>query len=68
VVLNQTLEKNNTFMRRFVAITPMAGAIAFPLLVPLAMVRFGIPTGVGVALVVSTIWFVSMLRTSEMPH
>ncbi len=55
-------------MRRFVAITPMAGAIAFPLLVPLAMVRFGIPTGVGVALVVSTIWFVSMLRTSEMPH
>ena len=46
----------------------MAGAIAFPVLVPLAMIKFGIGTGVGVALALSTIWFVSMLRTSEMPH
>ena len=55
-------------MRRFVAITPLAGALAFPVLVPISIVRFGIPTGVGVALLVSTIWFVAMLRTSEMPH
>ena len=55
-------------MRWFVAITPLAGAIAFPLVVPLVMARVGIGAGVGVALVLSGLWFVAMLKTSEMPH
>ena len=54
-------------LRWFVAGTPLAGAILFPLIVPLAIAWFGIAPGVLTALVLSTIWFVAMLRTSEMP-
>ena len=50
------------------AITPLAGAIVFPLVVPFVMARVGIGAGVGVALVLSGLWFVAMLKTSEMPH
>ena len=50
------------------AITPLAGAMVFPVLVPLTMAKVGIGAGVGLALVLSSIWFVAMLRTSEMPH
>nr|WP_255606307.1 MULTISPECIES: hypothetical protein [unclassified Synechococcus] len=50
------------------AITPLAGAMVFPLVVPLVMTRVSIGAGVGVALVLSGIWFVAMLKTSEMPH
>ena len=55
-------------LRLIVASTPLLGALLFPLVVPLAIVRFGIETGVIVALLLSTLWFVSMLITSEMPH
>ncbi|HGY5551396.1 MAG: hypothetical protein AB8A40_07050 [Prochlorococcus sp.] len=55
-------------MRWFVALTPLAGAIIFPLVVPLSMARFGLGAGVLVALIVGSIWFVTMLRTAEMPH
>jgi len=55
-------------LRRFVAITPLAGAIIFPLVVPLSMARVGVGAGVLMALMVCTIWFVAMLRTAEMPH
>ena len=54
--------------RWFVAITPLAGAILFPLVVPITINRFGINYGVISALFLSTLWFVAMLRTSEMPH
>ena len=54
--------------RWFVAFTPIAGALAFPLAVPIIISRFGISYGVITALVFSTLWFVVMLRTSEMPH
>ena len=57
-----------TMLRRFVAITPLAGAIIFPLVVPLSMARVGVGAGVLIALMVCTIWFVAMLRTAEMPH
>ncbi len=57
-----------TTLRRFVAITPLAGAIIFPLVVPLSMARLGVGAGVLMALIVGTIWFVTMLRTAEMPH
>ena len=55
-------------LRWFVAITPLAGALVFPLVVPLVMARVGIGAGVVVALVLSGLWFVAMLKTSEMPH
>lgn len=37
-------------------------------MVPLAMAKAGIGAGVALALVLSSIWFVAMLKTSEMPH
>ena len=55
-------------LRKFVAITPIAGAILFPLIVPFVIAWFGIAPGVFTALVLTTIWFALMLRTSEMPH
>lgn len=51
-----------------VAITPVAGALAFPLAVPLVMKHLGIPAAVLTAVVVGTLWFVAMLRTSELPQ
>ena len=60
---------NKKFMQKnFVAITPMLGAITFPLIVPITISKFGINYGIFVALLVSSLWFVAMLRTSEMPH
>ncbi len=55
-------------LRWFVAVTPIAGAIVFPLLIPVIIARLGIGPGVFSALVLSTLWFAAMLRTSEMPH
>ena len=54
-------------MRTFVAFTPLAGTLALPFLVPVLMVKAGIGTAVGMAVLVSTLWFVLMLRTAEMP-
>ncbi len=51
-----------------VALTPVAGAVAFPLAVPLVMKHVGIPAAVLTAVVVGTLWFVAMLRTSELPQ
>ena len=59
---------NRKALRLVVAVTPVAGAVAFPVLVPLTMAKVGIGAGVVVALVLSSLWFVGMLRTSEMPH
>ncbi len=59
---------NTSMLRRLVAVTPMAGALAFPLLVPLVMKHLGIPAAVLTAVVVGTLWFVAMLRTSELPQ
>ena len=55
-------------LRWIVAITPLAGAMAFPIAVPLTIARVGIGAGVGLALVLSSLWFVAMLSTAEMPH
>ena len=66
MVLNDS--SPNTVLRWFVAITPLAGAMAFPLVVPLVMARVSIGAGVGVALLLSSLWFIAMLKTSEMPH
>ena len=55
-------------VRLIVAFTPLVGAITFPLLIPTTIERFGLGPGVLSALILSTIWFIAMLRTSEMPH
>ena len=68
MVLNSHDNEAPASLRWFVAITPLAGAIAFPLIVPLVMARVGIAAGVAVALVLSSFWFIAMLKTSEMPH
>ena len=68
MVLNQSDSQSPTALRWFVAITPLAGAMAFPLVVPLVMARVGIGAGVAVALVLSGLWFIAMLKPSEMPH
>ncbi|MBD2550565.1 hypothetical protein H6G65_13425 [Microcystis elabens FACHB-917] len=50
-----------------VALTPLAGSILFPLVVPLLMLRVSISAGVIAAVVIGSLWFAAMLRTSEMP-
>ena len=55
-------------VRLIVAFTPLVGAIIFPLLIPTTIERIGLGPGVLGALIFSTLWFVAMLRTSEMPH
>ena len=69
--LNQNgFNSNHTglMVRLIVAFTPLVGAIAFPLLIPTTIERLGLGPGVLSALILSTLWFIAMLRTSEMPH
>jgi len=54
--------------KNFIALTPLIGALTFPLLVPITISKFGISYGIIVALFISSLWFIAMLRTSEMPH
>jgi hypothetical protein len=63
VVLNTAMGLKRTA----VALTPMAGALAFPLLVPVVLVRFGLPAAMLSAVLIGTGWFVVMLRSAEMP-
>ena len=53
--------------RTIVALTPMAGALAFPLIVPVVLVRLGLPAAMLSAVLIGTAWFVVMLRSAEMP-
>jgi hypothetical protein len=57
-----------TALKLMVAVTPMLGAVIFPIVVPLLMVRVSISAGVIAAVLIGTLWFVAMLRTSEMPE
>jgi hypothetical protein len=54
-------------LKLVVALTPVAGSILFPLVVPILMVRVSIASGVIAAVLIGTLWFVAMLRTAEMP-
>jgi hypothetical protein len=45
----------------------MAGSLAFPTVVPLLMLKVSISAGMLAAVVIGSLWFVAMLRTSEMP-
>jgi hypothetical protein len=53
--------------RSAVALTPMVGALAIPLIVPVVLMRFGLPAAMLSAVLIGTAWFVVMLRTAEMP-
>ena len=53
--------------RTVVALTPMAGALAFPLIVPVVLMRLGLPAAMLSAVLIGTAWFVVMLRSAEMP-
>ena len=55
-------------LQRSVAFTPLFGSLTFPLIVPIAISKFGVNYGILSALLISSLWFIAMLRTSEMPH
>ena len=63
MVLNKILK-----IKKIVAFTPLFGALTFPLIVPITISKFGVNYGILSALVISSLWFIAMLRTSEMPH
>ena len=54
--------------KKFIAFTPLMGALTFPLIVPITISKFGINYGIITALCISSLWFIAMLRTAEMPH
>ena len=54
--------------KNFIAFTPLMGALTFPLIVPITISKFGINYGIIIALLISSLWFIAMLRTSELPH
>jgi hypothetical protein len=57
----------SSLLKTVVAVTPLAGSILVPVVVPLLMVRVSIAAGVLALVIAGTAWFVAMLRTSEMP-
>ncbi|MFM8525328.1 MAG: hypothetical protein ACKOCM_06885 [Cyanobacteriota bacterium] len=54
-------------MRTFVALTPLAGALSFPVIVPLILIKVGLPAAVLASVLIGSSWMVTMLRTAEMP-
>jgi len=58
---------NQQLKRVVVAFTPLAGAMAFPLAVPLVLRTAGLPAALLTAVGLGTVWFVLMLRSAEMP-
>jgi len=56
-----------SLLKTVVAATPLVGSLVVPVLVPLLMVRVSISAGVLAMVVAGVLWFVAMLRTSEMP-
>ena len=55
-------------LKKIVAFTPLFGALTFALIVPIIISKFGVNYGILSALLISSLWFIAMLRTSEMPH
>ena len=55
-------------LKKIVAFTPLFGALTFPLVVPITISKFGVNYGIISAIAISSLWFIAMLRTSEMPH
>ena len=59
---------NKLMLKKIVAFTPLFGALTFPLVVPITISKFGVNYGILSALLITSLWFIAMLRTSEMPH
>ena len=57
----------SSLLKAVVAATPLAGSLLVPVLVPLLMVRVSIAAGVLAVVALGSLWFVAMLRTSDMP-
>ena len=66
--MKQSGLNNKHMLKKIVAFTPLFGALTFPLIVPITISRFGVNVGILTALLISSLWFIAMLRTSEMPH
>jgi hypothetical protein len=60
--------RNRAPLKALVALTPLAGSLAFPLVVPLLMLRVSISAGVLGAVLIGSLWFVAMLSTAKMPE
>tara|TARA_B100001989_G_scaffold206086_1_gene154817 strand:- start:602 stop:793 length:192 start_codon:yes stop_codon:yes gene_type:complete len=60
--------RNKLMLKKIVAFTPLLGALTFPIVVPITISKFGLNYGIMAALLISSFWFIAMLRTSEMPH
>ncbi len=65
--MTTTSRPPSSLLKTVVAVTPLAGSILVPVVVPLLMVRVSIAAGVLALVIAGTAWFVAMLRTSEMP-
>ena len=65
--MDGSVSSNRGLLKLVVALTPMAGTILFPLVVQILMLRVSIASGVVAAVLIGTLWFAAMLRTSEMP-
>ena len=65
--MDGSVSSNRGLLKLVVALTPMAGTILFPLVVPILTLRVSIASGVVAAVLIGTLWFAAMLRTSEMP-
>ena len=59
---------NKLMLKKIVAFTPLFGALTFPLIVPITISKFGVNYGILSAILISSLWFIAMLRTAEMPH
>lgn len=53
--------------RAVIALTPLAGALLLPLVVPLMMSKVSLTASLLTAVILATGWFVLMLRSAEMP-
>ncbi len=65
---NARTSEGSTTLKAVVAFTPLAGALVLPVVVPLLMVRVSVGAGVLAAVVLNSLWFAAMLRTSELPE
>nr|AUG32630.1 hypothetical protein PLO_652 [Paulinella longichromatophora] len=64
----QSSNSNVKWQRIITAIIPLVGVLTFPALILIFITKGSLQHGISTALFVSTLWFILMLITSEMPH
>ena len=74
-IINKIIQNNKNDLilvlpakKEIAYLSSLFGALTFPLVVPITISKFGINYGILAALLISSLWFIAMLRTSEMPH